>query len=460
MAGATPDTLEPMLHPALESEQKTIGPVIIKAASVSAAAPNARSAHRKIAILNTGGTIGMKANSSGALAPCPGYLEERIVKMDEFSRAEMPAVDLFELLPLLDSSDMGPSDWVRIASTIEEHYNEYDGFVVVMGTDTMAYCASSLSFLFENLSKTVVLTGAMLPLVDLFNDAQRNLIVSVVLAATLDLPEVCVFINDKLLRGNRTVKVNSSGLDAFDSPNFSPLANLEVGIRFRPYLCLPQPAGEFRVHKSMCTNIAVWRMIPGFDDEYIVNSILHAKGLRAVVLELYGTGNVSGRRSSFVDALSSAISKGIIIVAASQCMRGTVNLSAYALGKKLEAIGVIPGLDMTTETITAKLAFLLSWPDVTTERVIEYMHRNLRGELTEEAHTTLSSPLPGEGHREIPSGGSGDVRITMDSLQGTSQGTVPLLRAFSSKKLATHATGTQISARNVFATDTRPPASA
>jgi lysophospholipase len=254
--------------------------------------------------------------------------------------------------------------------------------------------------------------------------------------------------------------VNSSGLDAFDSPNFSPLANLEVGIRFRPYLCLPQPAGEFRVHKSMCTNIAVWRMIPGFDDEYIVNSILHAKGLRAVVLELYGTGNVSGRRSSFVDALSSAISKGIIIVAASQCMRGTVNLSAYALGKKLEAIGVIPGLDMTTETITAKLAFLLSWPDVTTERVIEYMHRNLRGELTEEAHTTLSSPLPGEGHREIPSGGSGDVRITMDSLQGTSQGTVPLLRAFSSKKLATHATGTQISARNVFATDTRPPASA
>lgn len=224
---------------------------------------------RCVAVLNTGGTIGMKANASGSLEPCPGYLAERICSMTEFRRDDMPAVDLYELLPLLDSSDMGPDDWLRIAAMIDGLYYEYDGFVVVMGTDTMAYCASALSFLLENLHKPVIMTGAMLPLVDLFNDAHRNLIVSISLASILDVPEVCVFINDKLMRGNRTVKVNSSGLDAFDSPNFPPLALLETGIRFRPHLCLPQPRGRFRVHRALSTSIAVWRMVPGFDDAYV-----------------------------------------------------------------------------------------------------------------------------------------------------------------------------------------------
>jgi len=303
--------------------------------------------------------------------------------MQEMQRAETPATTLFELLPLIDSSDMNSDDWIRIASLIEALYHDFDAFVVIMGTDTMAYAASALSFILEDLGKMVVLTGSMLPLSDLFNDAQRNLVVSVVMAATLDVPEVCVFMDDQLLRGNRTVKSNSGGLDAFESPNYPSIAKLETGIRFRRNAALALPKGRFRVHKSLVTNIAVWRMIPGFDDEYIFNSIQHSNSLRAIVLELYGTGNLSSRKQSLLEALAAAMEKGIVIVATSQCLRGSVDLKAYALGRNLEAIGVVSGLDMTTEAVVTKLAYLLSWPDANPALIALYMSKNLRGEVTE-----------------------------------------------------------------------------
>lgn len=325
----------------------------------------------------------MKPNDEGSLAPCAGYLAERMHAMSEFSRSEMPAVNFYEFVPLLDSSDMGPEDWIRIALLIEQVYHTYDAFIIIMGTDTMAYAASALSFIFENLSKMVVITGSMLPLSDLFNDAQRNLIVSIVMATILDIPEVTIFMDDKLLRGNRTVKSNSSGLDAFESPNYPALAHLETGLRFRVNSTLSPPKGRFRVHTTLDTNVAVWRMIPGFDDEYILNSIKYSSKLRAIVLELYGTGNLSSRKQSLVEALGLAIQKGIIIVAVSQCLRGTVDLRAYALGRKLEAIGVLSGYDMTTEAVCTKLAYLLSWPNITADQVKQYMSRSLRGELTE-----------------------------------------------------------------------------
>ena len=338
---------------------------------------------RSVAIINTGGTISMTANSSGALEPCPGYLAQRLSEMQEMQRAETPATTLFELLPLIDSSDMNSDDWIRIASLIEALYHDFDAFVVIMGTDTMAYAASALSFILEDLGKMVVLTGSMLPLSDLFNDAQRNLVVSVVMAATLDVPEVCVFMDDQLLRGNRTVKSNSGGLDAFESPNYPSIAKLETGIRFRRNAALALPKGRFRVHKNLVTNIAVWRMIPGFDDEYIFNSIQHSTSLRAIVLELYGTGNLSSRKQSLLEALAAAMEKGIVIVATSQCLRGSVDLKAYALGRNLEAIGVVSGLDMTTEAVVTKLAYLLSWPDANPSLIAHYMGKNLRGEVTE-----------------------------------------------------------------------------
>lgn len=241
---------------------------------------------RSVLIINTGGTIGMKRNAAGSLDSCPGYLLERVLDMPEFQRTEMPATSVVELLPLIDSSDMGPEDWDRIALTIGAAYWDYDGFVVVMGTDTMAYAASALSFMLENLGKPVVVTGSMLPISDLFNDAQRNLIVSVVIAGMLAVPEVCIFMDARLMRGNRTVKINSDGLDAFDSPNTPPLATLETGIRLRSTLVLPPPNGRFFVHTALEKNIAVWRMIPGFSDEYIANAIAHSTNLRAIVLEL------------------------------------------------------------------------------------------------------------------------------------------------------------------------------
>ena len=241
---------------------------------------------RSVLIINTGGTIGMKANARGALEPCPGYLSERLRSMSEFQRPEMPATDLLELLPLLDSSDMGPDDWDRIARAIEGAYWRYDGFVVVMGTDTMSYAASALSFMLESLGKPVIFTGSMLPLSDLFNDAHRNLIVSVVLAGLLEVPEVCVFMDARLLRGNRTVKTSCEGFDAFESPNIPPLATLETDLRLRAATVLPPPKGRFRVHLRVEKNVAVWRMIPGFSDEYIESSIKHCTQLRAIVLEL------------------------------------------------------------------------------------------------------------------------------------------------------------------------------
>lgn len=228
----------------------------------------------------------MKRNAQGSLEPCHGYLLERLLEMREFQRAEMPATSIIELLPLVDSSDMGPEDWDRIALTIGSAYWDYDGFVVVMGTDTMAYAASALSFMLENLGKPVIVTGSMLPLSDLFNDAQRNLIVSVVIAGMLAVPEVCVFMDARLMRGNRTVKVNSDGLDAFDSPNAPPLATLETSIRLHSSLVLPAQKGRFHVHTNLEKNVAVWRMIPGFSDEYIANAIAHSTDLRAIVLEL------------------------------------------------------------------------------------------------------------------------------------------------------------------------------
>ena len=327
----------------------------------------------------------------------------------------MPDVDLYELLPLLDSSDMGPDDWLRIAALIGALYYDYAGFVVVMGTDTMAYCASALSFLLENLNKPVVLTGAMLSLSNLFSDAYRNFIVSVVLAAQLELPEVCIFINDKLLRGNRTVKVNSAGLDAFESPNFPPLALLETGIRFQAHLALPQPRGRFRAHSALSTAVAVWRMVPGFDDEYITVAVQQCTSLRAIVLELYGTGNLSARKTTLVRALAAAVDKGVIIVATSQCLRGTVNMSAYALGKQLTEIGVVQAGDMTTEAVCAKLSFLLAVPGMSREDIVQYVGRSMRGEISEEQRFLAMGSAPRGLHGLLHGGGAGSGGASMSA---------------------------------------------
>jgi L-asparaginase len=376
-------------------DDSTHGPIIIKEKGASPTSKN-------VAVLNTGGTIGMRYNSDGSLEPSVGYLAERMTTMPEFLREEMPGISLFELLPLIDSSDMGPAEWVRIAKMIEALYYSFDAFVLIMGTDTMAYAASALSFICENLSKPVIITGSMLPLCDVINDAQRNLVASIIFSSSFSIPEVCIFMDDTLFRGNRTIKINNNGLDAFDSPNYLPLGKLETSMKIYSNLILPHPRGMFRVHHDFVTNIAVWRMIPGFDDEYIqvaVNNSVHLKG---IVLELYGTGNVSSKKKSLLDAIQVAISKGIVVVASSQCLRGSVNLHAYKLGRNLEEIGVISAHDMTTEAIAVKLAYLLSWPGLSSlEQLKVLMNTSLRGEVTELSSNQLMQSNSTRGNEAL-----------------------------------------------------------
>lgn len=235
--------------------------------------------------------MGMKKDSNGSLAPLAGFLTERIRELPELENSEMPKCTVKEYFPLLDSSCMGPSNWVQIASDIQEEYLNYDGFVVIMGTDTMAYASSALSFMLENLGKPVIFTGSQIPFCEVYNDARRNLIVSIIFATSRYFPEVCVCFNDRLLRANRSTKINSSALAAFDSPNFPPLATLGTKINTNLAIALPHPREPFRVHKHLEAKVLVLRLVPGFDDECIMALVRHSASIKAIVLEMYGTGN-------------------------------------------------------------------------------------------------------------------------------------------------------------------------
>ena len=341
--------------------------------------------HKKVLILYTGGTMGMKPSADGSLAPVPGYLTEEVKRTPELLREEMPFFDIKEYSPLIDSACMGPAEWRNIATDIEENYHFYDGFVVVMGTDTMAYAASAMSFMLENLAKTVVFTGSQIPFAAVFNDARRNLTVAMMMAAAHDgyFPEVCICFNDTLFRGNRTIKANSVGLAAFESPNFPAFVTMGVRMNIRQELALPPPSGPFRVHKDLDSHIIVIKLVPGFDDVGIVALCEHATGLRAIILELYGAGNgPSGSKNSFYKALGLAKSKGIIVVAVSQCLKGGVTLSSYSMGVEMAKAGVISGGDMTTAAVSTKLAYLMG-RGASIETVSEMMGVNLRGEITE-----------------------------------------------------------------------------
>ncbi|KAF8511125.1 L-asparaginase [Hysterangium stoloniferum] len=285
---------------------------------------------------------------------------------------------ILEWDPLLDSSNLGPSDWVRIATDIELNYT-FDAFVVLHGTDTMAYSSSALSFLLEDLGKTVILTGAQIPLSEWRNDAVDNLLGALCIAGQYIIPECCVYFNHTLYRGNRISKSSILDFDAFDSPNFPPLMKVgtNVIVNWNEVLRKPNPR-KFRAHKQMSTNVATLRLFPGIT-AVSVKAFL-APPTQGVIIETFGSGNAPNR-SDLLQVFRDACERGVVVVAISQCAKGTVS-NAYETGIALLQTGVIAGGDMTPECALTKLGYLLSKPELSSEQIRELVQKPLRGEMT------------------------------------------------------------------------------
>jgi L-asparaginase len=289
----------------------------------------------------------------------------------------------------IDSSDMNPNYWRRIAETIEKRYDEHDGFVVLTGTDTMSYTASALSFMLEYLRKPVIFTGSQLPIGDLRTDAKENLITAIqVASAQRDgiprIQEVALYFEYKLYRANRTTKVSSEQFEAFESPNFPHLAESGVHLLFNDSVLRrlkPEESGQtLRVRKEMSSDVVVLKLFPGIT-ETVVSHVLSIPGLKGVVLETYGAGNAP-TEPWFLACLEEAIKKGVRVVNVTQCTSGSVLLGHYASSSGLMRIGVISGRDITTESALAKLRYLLTF-DFGQEEFKTHFERPLRGELTE-----------------------------------------------------------------------------
>jgi L-asparaginase len=285
----------------------------------------------------------------------------------------------------LDSSDIGPADWALLANDIKTNYLHFDGFVILMGTDTMCYAASALSFMLENLGKPVVFTGSQIPLCEPYNDARRNLIMALIFASRDTIPEVTIFFHDRLLRACRATKINTHRLMAFDSPNLEPLAKIGISIDENDHLILPPARGVLRVHPRMDTRLLTLRLVPGFDDcmiRHLISAAAEGNQLRALVLQLYGTGNVPSIKESMIQLLADARSKGILVIASTQCQTGSVMMGQYATGQALCSAGVVSASDMTIEAIAAKSGYLFGRGDLSLDEISNLMAVSLRGEMT------------------------------------------------------------------------------
>ncbi|VFP86568.1 L-asparaginase 1 [Candidatus Erwinia haradaeae] len=333
---------------------------------------------KSIYVAYTGGTIGMQRSCNGFI-PVSGYLQNQLATILEFHREEMPNFTLHEYKPLIDSADMTPDDWQVIADDIGKNYDFYDGFVILHGTDTMAFTASALSFVLENLAKPVIVTGSQIPLEQMRSDGQQNLLNALFIAAQHPINEVTLFFNNTLYRGNRTTKVHANGLNAFASPNLAPL--LEVGTHIR---CLNTQSastgrgGELVVHHLTPQCIGLLTIYPGIPYT-LLNNFLQ-EPLKALILRSYGVGNAP-QNHNFLQQIESAIKRDIIVINLTQCMSGKVNMGGYTTGHALADLGVIGGADLTFETALTKLYYLLS-QNLSTENVGHLMQKNLRGELT------------------------------------------------------------------------------
>jgi L-asparaginase len=337
-----------------------------------------------VLILYTGGTIGMAIHpATGTLAP---------VRFEEIQR-EVPELSKFgyrinaiTFNPPIDSSNMTPHIWEKIAHTIQRNYHSYDGFVILHGTDTMAYTASALSFMFENLDKPVILTGSQLPVGTIRTDGKENLITAVEIAAARSngqsiVPEVCIYFDSKLYRGNRAIKRDSENFSAFISENYPALATAGVDIRYHTeFIHYPENKGIFKVRTGFDDHVVILKMFPGIS-KTVVEAILEMPGLKGVVLESFGSGNVPTSKW-FITSIKKAIRKNIIVLNISQCQGGSVHMGQYATSVELLSSGVISGEDMTTEAAITKLMFLLG-QGLKREEIKIHLNKSLSGEITE-----------------------------------------------------------------------------
>ena len=338
----------------------------------------------KILLVYTGGTIGMiKDSASGVLKAFDfKHLQKNIPELKLLDCS----IKSVSLRSPIDSSNMNPAYWVKIAKLIERHYDRYDGFVVLHGSDTMSYTASALSFMLENLSKPVVLTGSQLPIGDLRTDAKENLITSIQVASLRKnnrayIREVCLYFEYKLYRGNRTTKINAEHFEAFASMNYPPLAESGVHLKVHDeYLLRPDGRKTIKVHTELESHIALIKLFPGINAE-VMGSICKAEGLKGIVLETYGAGNAT-TESWFIDILRSTIRKGIPVVNVTQCSGGSVSMGQYQTSSQLKDIGLISGKDITTEAAIAKMMYLLP-KGLANRDFRRRFEQNLRGEITE-----------------------------------------------------------------------------
>lgn len=336
-----------------------------------------------ILLIYTGGTIGMvKDYTTGALKI---FNFDKLLKhIPELNQLNC-SIQSISLEEPIDSSNMNPDNWVFIAEIIEKNYGHFDGFVVLHGSDTMSYTASALSFMFENLSKPVIFTGSQLPIGDLRTDAKENLITSIEVAASQEngepiISEVCLYFEYKLYRANRTTKINAEHFEAFTSPNFPPLGESGVHLKFYKQLMYkPKKAKPFTVRKRLDNNIVILKIFPGIT-ERAVSGILGIEGLKGVILESFGSGNAPTEKW-FINLMKKTIDKGIYIVNVTQCIAGSVIMGQYETSIELKKAGVINGGDITTESALAKMMYLLG-ENIPKNKFKSIFEAQLRGEIT------------------------------------------------------------------------------
>ncbi|TCC94435.1 type I asparaginase [Pedobacter frigiditerrae] len=335
----------------------------------------------KILIIYTGGTIGMVNDAkTGTLIPFD--FEQIQDNVPELARLDYQlSVHSFD--PILDSSNMNPEVWAELAELIKEKYDAFDGFVILHGSDTMSFTASALSFMLQNLAKPVILTGSQLPIGEIRTDAKENLITALEIAATKKdgnamVPEVCIYFDYQLFRGNRSIKYNSEKFEAFASPNYPILAEAGVNLDFYPNYILPIPTKAFQIHTSFNSNIGVLKMYPGIT-ENAVRAITESNAA-AIILEAFGSGNTT-TAPWFITCLKEAIEANKIILDISQCKGGSVQLGLYETSRKLQKMGILSGSDLTFESAVTKLMYLLG-QDLSTAEVKRLLEISIAGEQT------------------------------------------------------------------------------